>query len=933
MKKLLIITYICLCGVSSVFADTINDYYAQSSLATFCISTKEARDFFNNSQNSKYIEAYNAVSASVKKHYGVDMENVTHFGAFVLPSFGELSFVAFLTGKLPDVNSWSSVVKAFVEDKEGFDEAEKFEMPFGDKTISVFAFGDFVFLPVSNELMLVTKINVFKQIRGNKIKFDKASENFKKLIESGKSFFIADKNWLDMLNKINQNAFSFMKATSKDSYIVWLNECLGDIKKVDFVDFTATNDSAIMRLNFVNPEDVEVIKKGIEKKLKEKSDTYKKSFEGFCDSNKHYDVYYFTNRIPGSFFKLKAEQYIERFKIDYEKNSVSFTFDYTKHLKQVEFFLALYNHLTAMFDSVDSGPRNLCLSNQDSLKSAVDKYNQEHNIAMSVINIPLLVKLGYLRAPIEKGQCEWVLFKDLGFTWPGHRDSYSICCLKHGRKMPWGGEHLSKRDILNQSECYKNQTELQLALFKYNRSDDGIMQELDIEKLIEKGFLDKTVVKPEKNCEYFINHEVGKNGCVQCKKHVPVFNQISLNTAEIASDKSKCFTKQKELMEAINKYNSEKGTPMDKPDYYELEREKYIKSSWPYTMKSFTLCDICCEGNLTNGGYIYCKYHGSAFNDLKNPEPRKEEDIEYDEPIAAGSSDEKKPESILLNAKDKAIAYAKKLYKNLPKEWKKAEHKAADGTIHFMLNYKEEGNCISGRIKDDEWILDEITGKASFLTEAILGEPVIGMSKTMIDYLTCLKEAESDKHVSYTDYMYELESMKGYHTEFFISNREDEVFMWCVELKPENKDKTTSSLEMMCMLKMYLNSYYRMFSRYPHLGTEDRDFDSTAYNAEEILNWTDANKNVLTNNQYNPDFGINNYIRRYRSPIIDCEPSKVMCDKWNNKIQYIAEGNNLWLWSYGPDGQAAGKTIAEAQNNAASDDIIISVYTFKKPLH
>ena len=61
---------------------------------------------------------------------------------------------------------------------------------------------------------------------------------------------------------------------------------------------------------------------------------------------------------------------------------------------------------------------------------------------------------------------------------------------------------------------------------------------------------------------------------------------------------------------------------------------------------------------------------------------------------------------------------------------------------------------------------------------------------------------------------------------------------------------------------------------------------------------------------------------------MDEKPSKFMIDKWKNPIRYVAEGKNIYLWSYGPNRKPDCDTAQEAYRNQYSDevdDIVVSV--------
>ena len=71
---------------------------------------------------------------------------------------------------------------------------------------------------------------------------------------------------------------------------------------------------------------------------------------------------------------------------------------------------------------------------------------------------------------------------------------------------------------------------------------------------------------------------------------------------------------------------------------------------------------------------------------------------------------------------------------------------------------------------------------------------------------------------------------------------------------------------------------------------------------------------------------------------MDSEPTDFMYDSWGNQIYYVAEGNNVYLWSYGPDqaadddggGNITAALKAQKDNADFCDDIITSVARVRK---
>jgi hypothetical protein len=130
-------------------------------------------------------------------------------------------------------------------------------------------------------------------------------------------------------------------------------------------------------------------------------------------------------------------------------------------------------------------------------------------------------------------------------------------------------------------------------------------------------------------------------------------------------------------------------------------------------------------------------------------------------------------------------------------------------------------------------------------------------------------------------------------------------------------------------LKYALLAYQSDVGRMPYIGDDSKK--KSAYNQELLLNIFDPEKNVLfsDNNKY---IQVKNYEKRWKGPYLEGKPSKAMLDTWKTPIQYVPEGKNLYLWSYGPNKKPDFSTAQEAfrkQSSNEVDDIVVSVARFK----
>ncbi len=159
-----------------------------------------------------------------------------------------------------------------------------------------------------------------------------------------------------------------------------------------------------------------------------------------------------------------------------------------------------------------------------------------------------------------------------------------------------------------------------------------------------------------------------------------------------------------------------------------------------------------------------------------------------------------------------------------------------------------------------------------------------------------------------------------------------------------DQGRTSATKSKLSSLKSAMLAYQSDVGRLPYYGKPSESRKASAYNAEKVLSYDCADENVLTSENYGTDssnnFGITNYSRKWKGPYMDSEPSDFMYDSWGNQIYYVAEvdGNNVYLWSYGPDQSPDGgdddsitaAVKAQKENADFCDDIITSVARVRK---
>ena len=68
-------------------------------------------------------------------------------------------------------------------------------------------------------------------------------------------------------------------------------------------------------------------------------------------------------------------------------------------------------------------------------------------------------------------------------------------------------------------QCKANRQSITSAVVKYNKDNDVMMTNLDIDKLVDGGYLSKAPTKPTPTCRYTAKGDLTDNGCIICSCH------------------------------------------------------------------------------------------------------------------------------------------------------------------------------------------------------------------------------------------------------------------------------------------------------------------------------------------------------------------------------------------------------------------------------
>lgn len=179
-----------------------------------------------------------------------------------------------------------------------------------------------------------------------------------------------------------------------------------------------------------------------------------------------------------------------------------------------------------------------CCLNQKKLVKSVEKYNSSHDNKMTSLNISTLVDSDCLgKEPVKPNEnCDYSSVGDLT------TDEGFIICKVHGaesqsikvlqkekeeKRLQFNRIFMNKKQDVtkqtqrdNESECFSNIRVITGAIEMYNMDfPDKINTELDIQFLVDKGYLRANPEKNSPDCKYFIEGDMTKEGHVACQKH------------------------------------------------------------------------------------------------------------------------------------------------------------------------------------------------------------------------------------------------------------------------------------------------------------------------------------------------------------------------------------------------------------------------------
>jgi hypothetical protein len=156
-----------------------------------------------------------------------------------------------------------------------------------------------------------------------------------------------------------------------------------------------------------------------------------------------------------------------------------------------------------------------CIKNIKSIALAIQMYNMSESVPFTTnFDINKLVNGKYLADFPEKPtpNCEYVV------------DNNQIACKYHGNLAKIGQLIQKKSNELgikpdNKKICIMNVRKIIGAVEMYNMDHSEMMTKLELDKLVNDGYL-KTVPKgPESECEYISVGNISEDGHIECKKH------------------------------------------------------------------------------------------------------------------------------------------------------------------------------------------------------------------------------------------------------------------------------------------------------------------------------------------------------------------------------------------------------------------------------
>ncbi|MBQ3644361.1 MAG: hypothetical protein II961_07160 [Candidatus Riflebacteria bacterium] len=412
MKKILFLLFLCLMISSSVFSKPLSDCYIDQAMGVFTLGMDDAKYLFDlNGQSSETGKVTREVLSALKDKLAIDIEKeVVQIGLYVVPSVEDkANFVAFLGGNF-NPKSMLAALKKLMSSKD--EEAPKMDAVTinGKKVQALFA-KNFRLIFFKKDMLLFCDNRAAALFEKNQLTISKAPAMVEGLMERSQSFLMLNKSVIDMLPKQNIP--------------------IQGVETIDILSGYITKDHLYAEAGFKDEEAAKKMMNNVESFKKDFYEKQNKNYEASKANIYTVPLIQIFDEINSLYSAAKNKDIVDHLKISLNGNSIVVAQPYDKDDKLILAVGSVGIIAAAAipnFKAARSSAREkACYSNMRVLQGAVEMYNMDHATMMSNLDIPTLVKEGYLKGELRgpEPDCDYFSKGDLS------KDG-CIFCKRHG---------------------------------------------------------------------------------------------------------------------------------------------------------------------------------------------------------------------------------------------------------------------------------------------------------------------------------------------------------------------------------------------------------------------------------------------------------------------------------------------------------------------
>ena len=351
-------------------------------------------------------EVYKEIVSHLKERYSLDIEkDVKQITLYMYSGYRSNDYIAVINGNF-DPEKMQNTIKTVMEsEKWRFQRLEDIEISCNKyKALRADGFLNIIFFD-KNTIIISNDF-----IKKDKVKLSNTPNSINNLKQITNNFLYVSKDIFPTLKKIfSYPDFGLEKANFAISYIK-------DDKLVFEVDFndSATSKEVLGKINNLSKEQIEKFKQNFDTSLEKIKKEIADTKNNFSDNT--FDL------IFKSLYSSKSSDFLNHLDIKQNENSIKASLDFCWN--QTSSVIVAFFYQLKEAKKEESIKQDCKWDNMYKILEAKVKYDKEHDVKMTTLDIKTLVKEKYLPKEPELPcpECEYYLMED-----------GSVACKKHGK--------------------------------------------------------------------------------------------------------------------------------------------------------------------------------------------------------------------------------------------------------------------------------------------------------------------------------------------------------------------------------------------------------------------------------------------------------------------------------------------------------------------